>query len=154
MSTTRGFRTRKSCGNSVLNDPVPHIPWKWARQAKVDLAKLAMRASERVRRAVDRAWSTGQGDLRRLRGLKARKYRLKVGQWRVILEFKERETQVLRVLHRREAYRKSARIRQPVPEMKEPIGGDTVETPECSQTDSTAPSLKVLHALDCDGALQ
>lgn len=49
-----------------------------------------------------------------------------MGTWRVILEFDAQAIRVLRVLHRREAYRKSARIHQDLPE------------PECTHLDETS----------------
>ena len=49
---------------------------------------------------------TGHGDVVKLRGYEG-EWRLRVGQWRVRLAFEHetRTIRVLRVLHRREAYR-------------------------------------------------
>ena len=93
----------------------------WTRQARSDLRKLSRRDSDRVQRAVARLAVSGQGDIERLRGFASAQYRLRVGDWRVRYRYEEAGTQeegisVTRVLHRREAYRKSALARQDVPD--------------------------------------
>ena len=95
------------------SDPAPSIDW--ARQAKADLAKLAKRDSERIKRAIKRLADSGYGDLQRLRGFDPPQHRLRVGDWRVTLRLEAGTIRVIRVLHRREAYRKSSRIHQDAP---------------------------------------
>ena len=76
------------------------------RRAETDLATLPRQASDRVVAALERLAETGHGDLLKLHGRES-EWRLRVGQWRVRLTFiKENRTiEVLRVQHRREAYR-------------------------------------------------
>ena len=87
----------------------------WTRSARSDLEKLPKRDADRVERAVERLGLTGQGDLERLRGFNPPEYRLRVGAWRVRYRLKKDNVSIVRVLHRREAYRKSALIRQDIP---------------------------------------
>ena len=87
----------------------------WTRLAKHDLKKLPKRDAERVRHAVLQLGLTGQGDIERLRGFNPPEYRLRVGPWRVRYRLKQDGMSIVRVLHRREAYRKSALIRQDTP---------------------------------------
>jgi mRNA-degrading endonuclease RelE of RelBE toxin-antitoxin system len=60
----------------------------------------------RVRAALERFADTGAGDVRRLVD-PGKRLRLRVGDWRVILALDDDPptVRVLRVLHRREAYR-------------------------------------------------
>lgn len=51
----------------------------------------------------------------RLRGYAPSVHRLSVGPWRVIFEKETELIRILRVKHRREAYRKSTRIHQEFP---------------------------------------
>lgn len=93
----------------------------WSRQARSDLRKLSRRDSDRVERAVERLAVSGQGDVERVRGFASPQYRLRVGDWRVRYRYEETDTEeegisVTRVLHRREAYRKSALARQDIPD--------------------------------------
>ena len=93
----------------------------WTRQARSDLRKLSRRDSDRVERAVERLAVSGQGDVERLRSFATPQYRLRVGDWRVRYRYEEVGTEeggisVTRVLHRREAYRKSSLARQDVPD--------------------------------------
>ena len=92
----------------------------WTRSARTDLKKLSKRDSDRVERAVERLAASGQGNIERLKGFDPPEYRLRVGVWRVRFCYEqvgkgEDGISVERVLHRREAYRKSALIRQDIP---------------------------------------
>ena len=71
--------------------------------------------------AVARLAVSGQGDVERVRGFASPQYRLRVGDWRVRYRYEdidedEEGISVTRVLHRREAYRKSALARQDIPD--------------------------------------
>ena len=83
-------------------------PWgvRWMPRAERDLRQLDSQAARRVAAGLDRYAMTGQGDLIKLAG-EGQLYRLRVGDWRVLLAYdhSSRELAVLRVLHRREAYR-------------------------------------------------
>ena len=88
----------------------------WTGQATADLARLSRREVDRIKLAVRRLAATGYGNTRQLKGFDPPRIRLRVGDRRVMLEITSSRIPVLRVLHRREAYRKSARIGQEVPE--------------------------------------
>ena len=82
--------------------------------------KLSKRDADRVGRAVEQLAASGQGDIERLKGFDSPIYSLRVGDWRVRYCYddvgtKEDGISVVRVLHRRDAYRKSALARQGIP---------------------------------------
>ena len=79
---------------------------RWNRQAEADFARLPGRMQDRVLAALERLADTGQGDIKKLSG-RQDQWRLRVGDWRAIITFADRGRiiRVLRVLHRREAYR-------------------------------------------------
>ena len=79
---------------------------RWNRQAAADFDRLPEQLRDRVLVALERLAETGHGDLSKLRG-RQNQWRLRVGDWRVIITFADhrRIIRVLRVLHRREAYR-------------------------------------------------
>lgn len=107
---------------------------EWTRQANADLANLPRGDVDRIRRAVHRFARSNQGNVRRMSGFDPPRSRLRVGSWRVMLEITATLIRVLRVLHRREAYRKSARIQQEVSEV-----GDTAAG-ECAERDAIVPA--------------
>jgi mRNA interferase RelE/StbE len=85
-----------------------HPPWHiaWTPAAIDDLADLDDSQVARIRRDVQRYADLRHGDVKKLKGMDDR-WRLRVGDWRVLFRYSS-ETQtllVLRVLHRREAYR-------------------------------------------------
>ena len=67
---------------------------------------MERRTRERVLAALERLAETGRGDVVKMQG-HDREWRLRVGDYRVRLtfEFQSQTIQVLRVRHRREAYR-------------------------------------------------
>ncbi|MGH2364391.1 MAG: type II toxin-antitoxin system RelE family toxin [Chloroflexota bacterium] len=79
----------------------------WTRPAVDDLRRLDRSAAERVRRAVRRLAEEHSGDVTRLQGVVPPEWRLRVGDWRVRFgyDFEAQTIQILRVRHRREAYR-------------------------------------------------
>ena len=92
----------------------------WTRQARSDIKKLSKQDAGRIRRALERLAVTEQGSVERLKGFDPPEYRLRVGDWRVRFCYEEAGPDevgisVERVLHRREAYRKSALVRQDIP---------------------------------------
>ena len=68
------------------------------------MQNLPVKDRERVLNAVDRFAASGVGDIRALGGPWHGRFRLRVGRWRVIFR-QDDGIVVLRVLHRREAYR-------------------------------------------------
>ena len=79
---------------------------RWNRQAAADLAHLPGQRQDRVLAALKRLADTGQGDVKKLHG-RQNQWQLRVGDWRAIITFADqgRIIRVLRVQHRREAYR-------------------------------------------------
>ncbi len=79
---------------------------EWAPRARKDMRRLDKQTAERIGRAVERLAETGQGDVRRLQDLEPPEWRLRVGDWRVRFRFRTQEQilEVLRVLHRQNAY--------------------------------------------------
>lgn len=59
---------------------------------------------------------SGLGDIEYLKRFDPPEYRLGVGDWRVRHRLENDSTPIVRVLHRREAYRKSALARQAIPD--------------------------------------
>jgi mRNA interferase RelE/StbE len=76
----------------------------WTRSALRDLGGIDREQARRIRDAVERLAATGQGDAKSLRGATA-DARLRVGDYRVLFDADETALTVLRVRHRREAYR-------------------------------------------------
>lgn len=112
-----------------MSDPVLALNVEWTRQAQSDLAKVAKREADRIRRAVVRFAADQQGDVERLHRGGAQRHRLRVGDYRVIFRREDEYIQVRRVLHRREAYRKSARAYQGVLGADGGAEADSLETP-------------------------
>ena len=105
----------RSYESSASNDIGSAMRVEWGRQARADLAKLAKRDADRIQDAVTRFAKDRHGDVQRVRRAQSASYRLRAGRFRVIFEWEEGGIRVHRVHHRREAYRKSAWIRQDVP---------------------------------------
>lgn len=80
---------------------------EWRSRALKDADRLDAKARKRVFAALERLASAYVGDVVRIKGIDPPEYRLRVGTWRVrFSRDKERKViTVLRVLHRREAYR-------------------------------------------------
>ena len=93
---------------------------EWTKQSRVDLAKLNARDADRVHVADRRLADSDYTDVRQLRGFDPPRFRLRVGGWRVMLEVSPGLIRVLRVVHRREAYRKSTWIQHAVPDAGNP----------------------------------
>jgi mRNA-degrading endonuclease RelE of RelBE toxin-antitoxin system len=78
----------------------------WTEHALEDAERLDVRTRERIVAAIDRLATTGHGDLNRLHG-RDREFRLRVGDWRVLLTLDPDTGNIviLRVLRRDRAYR-------------------------------------------------
>jgi mRNA-degrading endonuclease RelE of RelBE toxin-antitoxin system len=77
----------------------------WSPEACADLRAIDRETALRLLRAVDSYLTTGAGDVKKLHPPR-HEFRLRVGDYRVLFLPKEEHTiQVLRVLHRRNAYR-------------------------------------------------
>ena len=73
-------------------------------RAAKDMENLSLKDRRRVLDAVDRFAASGVGDVRALGGRWRGRFRLRSGTWRVVFRM-ENGIVVIRVLHRREAYR-------------------------------------------------
>lgn len=69
------------------------------------MAALDKALARRVKNSVERFAETGGGNVKKLQGIDPPEYRLRVGDWRVRFEQYKETMRVLRVRHRREAYR-------------------------------------------------
>jgi len=77
----------------------------WSPEARADLRAIDREIALRILRAIDTYLTTGAGDVKKLQPPR-HEFRLRVGDYRVLfLPKEERTIEVLRVLHRREAYR-------------------------------------------------
>jgi mRNA-degrading endonuclease RelE of RelBE toxin-antitoxin system len=77
----------------------------WSPEARADLRAIDRETALRILRAIDAYLSTGVGDVKRLQPPR-HELRLRVGDYRVLFVLKgELIIEVLRVLHRKDAYR-------------------------------------------------
>ena len=75
-------------------------------QALEDLERLEARDRDQVEEAIERFATSGAGDVKMLAG-EGRQLRLRVGDWRVrFVNEKPDIIRILRIRHRREAYRR------------------------------------------------
>lgn len=84
------------------------MTWRiaYSTQARRDLLALDATVARRILQALERLATTEHGDVKRVRG-RSQRWRLRVGDWRVFFTYERNEgvLRVLRVRHRREAYR-------------------------------------------------
>ncbi len=80
------------------------LPVTWASSARRDLRQFDATIAKRMVAAVDLFAQTGHGDIQKLRGTD-NEWRLREGDYRARFIYIEGSLRVLRVLHRREAYR-------------------------------------------------
>ena len=78
---------------------------EWTERALDDMAALDRKVAMRIKEAVERFAATSLGDVLRLQGSNLAEYRLRVGDWRVRFGQDAESIHILRVRHRREAYR-------------------------------------------------
>ncbi len=77
----------------------------WSPEARGDLRAIDRETALQILQTIDRYLDTGVGDVKKLRPPR-QDFRLRVGDYGVLFHPKnERVIEVLRVLHRREAYR-------------------------------------------------
>ncbi len=77
---------------------------EFAQQARADIRRLDRDTAMRIFAALHRLAQTGAGDIKRLKK-EASEFRLRVGNYRVRFTEEANTLQVIRVLHRKEAYR-------------------------------------------------
>jgi len=73
-------------------------------KAEKDLKSIPKRDGERITKAIIALQSGSSGDVKRLSNFTP-EFRLRVGDWRVLLEINAKKITIYRILHRREAYR-------------------------------------------------
>ena len=80
---------------------------EWRRRALADLAALEPQIRRRVLQSIARVAEGGNSDLQKLHG-RNDEWRLRVGDWRVILTFDRPNNTITvwRAQHRREVYRR------------------------------------------------
>jgi mRNA-degrading endonuclease RelE of RelBE toxin-antitoxin system len=77
----------------------------WSPEARTDLRTIDRETALQILQVLDRYLSTGVGDVKKLRPPR-HEYRLRISDYRPLFFPREELTiEVLRVLHRREAYR-------------------------------------------------
>lgn len=77
-----------------------------SHRAQHDIEQLDPQVARRITDGLRRFAETGQGEVTRLQGRTPPEWRLRVGDWRIIFsQWTPASLVVIRVLHRREAYR-------------------------------------------------
>lgn len=75
-------------------------------EARADLRAIDQETALNILRSVDRLVKTGSGDVKQLHGFHPPRYRLRIGDWRVVFRKRDPDAiELVRVRHRREAYR-------------------------------------------------
>jgi mRNA-degrading endonuclease RelE of RelBE toxin-antitoxin system len=78
---------------------------EWAETALADMAALDKGIARRVKQSIERFAETGAGSIKRLQDIDPPEYRLRVGDYRVRFHQDGVTMRVLRVRHRKDAYR-------------------------------------------------
>lgn len=93
------------CARSVLLEALVHREVVISRAASKDLENLPASDADALLDALERLATSGAGNVRKLRG-QTETYRLRFRSWRAIFKTENEGTLfVLRILHRRNAYR-------------------------------------------------
>jgi mRNA-degrading endonuclease RelE of RelBE toxin-antitoxin system len=74
-------------------------------QAKADIRALPQPIALQILRTIARFLETEQGDVKRLQGIEPPEFRLRLGDYRVRFHDLGDSIQILRVRHRKDAYR-------------------------------------------------
>jgi mRNA interferase RelE/StbE len=77
----------------------------WGQQARAQLRAIDQVTALRILRALGRYLETGEGDVKRLRGIEPPEFRLRVGDYRVRFHDQGDSIRITAVKHRREVYR-------------------------------------------------
>jgi mRNA interferase RelE/StbE len=75
----------------------------WTEPARADIRRLDRNIAMQIFHVLDRFCRSGEGDVKALEGRE--EYRLRIGDYRLLFVATAVSITVLRVLHRREAYR-------------------------------------------------
>lgn len=78
----------------------------WSTEARADLRAIDRDTALRLLKALDRFLKTDAGNVKQLEGFDPPLFRLRVGVWRFIYRHADEDAiEVVRVRHRKEAYR-------------------------------------------------
>ena len=78
----------------------------WTSDARLDIRAIDRETALRLLKSLDRFQQTESGDVKQLEGFKPPQYRIRFGDWRLVFrKLGNDEIEILRVSHRREAYR-------------------------------------------------
>jgi mRNA interferase RelE/StbE len=77
----------------------------WLESARAELRAIERETAIRILRALDRYGDSGEGDIRALSGQWQGYFRIRVGDYRVILMVGPERITVVRVRHRSDVYR-------------------------------------------------
>jgi mRNA interferase RelE/StbE len=77
----------------------------WPESARAELRAIERETAIRILRALDRYGASGEGDIRALSGQWQGYFRMRVGEYRVILVVAPEEITIVRVRHRSDIYR-------------------------------------------------
>jgi mRNA-degrading endonuclease RelE of RelBE toxin-antitoxin system len=77
----------------------------WSDEARVDVRTIEREAALQILKAVARFVETGAGAVKQLHGFSPPRYRLRIGDWRVVFRRRGEGVEVLHVRNRKEAYR-------------------------------------------------
>src|SRR5436309_1644157 len=103
VGAAEGKRHSTRRGHEAAGPGVKQI--EWTESSLDDMAVLDKALALRISHAVERLAQTGAGNVKRLQGIDPPEYRLRVGDYRVRFLLPKDMLVVLRVRHRREAYR-------------------------------------------------
>jgi mRNA interferase RelE/StbE len=76
----------------------------WPDSARAELRAIDRATAGRILRALTLYGRTGEGDVKALQGQWYGRYRLRVGDYRLIFSFDQDEITILRVRHRSDVY--------------------------------------------------
>lgn len=77
----------------------------WSERARSELRTIEQSIALRILHSLARAIFTGEGDVKRLKGINPPEFRLRVGDYRIRFRESENSIEIISVRHRREAYR-------------------------------------------------
>lgn len=77
----------------------------WSERARAELRAIDQATALRIPHSLARAVVTGEGDIKRLKGIEPPEFRLRVGDYRLRFRESSDSIQIISVKHRREAYR-------------------------------------------------
>ena len=77
----------------------------WPDSARSDLRAIDRQMAIRILQCLTEYGESGNGDLKALAGQWQRYFRLRIGEYRIILAIAPEEITIMRVRHRSEAYR-------------------------------------------------